>query len=371
MQTRFGVIALLVVLLCTEVSAQNEAYPEPPRQAVGVILPLSGKWKAAGQKILKGIELAAGVFGDGTTPPVEYLIRDYGSDEAKIPQIIDELDREGRVMAVIGPIGGSAGDMTCRLCQQRRIPAIIFTQTGLSPQEGSYCFANFLTIYTQTRTLLQTARNLRITHFALLYPTDQFGETFTKSFETLAPQYGVQIVKKTAYSPQKTDFKDVVKPLKGLPIEAVLVPDSATNAAMIASYLPYFNITKVRLFGPNLWDTPEFVRQGGRAVQGAVFVNGFFSSSQNPIIQDFTGKFTATFGANPTIWEASAFDTAMIVQNILKGDIKSRWGVRQGINSLKDYRGVTGITSFAPDGSTRKDVTVLSVEGSGVVELTP
>lgn len=371
MRKKIAVIGMLVLLFSAAAYSQDEAPPEQPRKTVGVILPLTGKWKSVGQKILKGIELASNVFSARDTPGVEYLIRDYGSDDATIPQIIDELDREGHVSAIIGPIGGSAGEITCKQSQKRAIPTIIFTQTGLSAQEGSYCFSNFLTIYTQTRTLLQTARSLNITRFAILYPTDQFGETFTKSFEQLSPQYGVQILRKTPYSPQKTDFKDIVKPLKGVPIEAVLIPDTATNAAMIASYLPYFQITNVRLFGPNLWDTPELVRQGGRAVQGALFVSGFFAGSENPIVQDFASAFTVVFGTSPSIWEASAYDTAVIMQTILERSSGSRSAVRQGLVTLKNYHGVTGITSFASDGTTRKDVPVLTVQGSRIIELSP
>lgn len=32
---------------------------------------------------------------------------------------------------------------------------------------------------------------------------------------------------------------------------------------MIASYFPFYKISNVRLFGTNLWDTPELVREGG------------------------------------------------------------------------------------------------------------
>jgi branched-chain amino acid transport system substrate-binding protein len=168
-----------------------------------------------------------------------------------------------------------------------------------------------------------------------------------------------------------TDFKEVVKPLKGTQLEALLIPDTATNAAMITSYLTFFNINNVRLFGPSLWDTPDLVRLGGRNIQGAIFVSGFFMGSQNPMIQGFTSSYNSTFGSNPTIWEASAYDTAVILQNILNEDIRTRYAVRQGIVSLKNYHGVTGVTSFTPEGLTRKDVFVLTVKGSSVIEFSP
>jgi len=366
-------IFLPYTLLCGAMDAPSSKDPllVQPRKAIGVILPLSGKWKSVGQKMLKGVTLASGVFSDRDTSDVEYLIRDYGNDETQIPRIIDELDREGQVLAIIGPIGNSAGEIACKLSKQRNIPSLIFSQTGLSPTDDPYCFGNFLTVYTQTRTLLQAARNLQITRFAIVYPTDQFGETITKSFEQLAPQFGIQVIKKISYPSQKNDFKDVVQGLKTVPCEAVLIPDTAQKAAMIASYLPYYNINNVRLFGTNLWDTPEFVREGGRSIQGAIFVSGFYVDSPNAMMKDFNNTFQTTFGSRPTIWEASAYDSVLILQNILKSGARTRSAVRQNIATLTDFHGVTGITSFTSNGLTRKDITVLTVRGSIVQELTP
>jgi len=351
--------------------AQEDNLLLQPRKTIGVIMPLSGKWKSVGQKMLKGIALASGVFSDNDTSDVDFLIRDYGNDEAQIPRIIEELDREGQVLAIIGPIGTSAADVACKLAKQKNIPSLIFSQTGLTPIEDTYCFGNFLTVYTQTRTLLQTARDLRITRFAIIYPTDQFGETVTRSFEQLAPQFGIQIIKKINYPAQKNDFKDVVQALKAQPCEAVLIPDTAQKAAMIASYLPYYKINNLRLFGTNLWDTPEFVREGGRNVQDAIFVSGFFAGSPNATIRDFNSAFISAFGSHPTIWEASAYDSARILQYILQNGAKTRSSVRQGIASLSGFRGVTGVTSFTSNGLTRKDITVLTVRGSTVQEFTP
>jgi len=352
-----------------DLPAPKDALAAQPRKAIGVVLPLSGKWKSVGQKMLKGVMLASGAFSASEAPDVDYLIRDYGNDEAQILTIIDELDREGQVLAIIGPIGNSASDIACRLSKQKGIPSLIFSQTGLAPSENSSCFGNFLTVYTQTRTLLQTARDMQISRFAIIYPTDQFGETVTRSFEQIAPQFGVQVVKKVSYPPEKNDFKDVVQGLKSVPCEAVLIPDTAQKAAMIASYFPFYKINNLRLFGTNLWDTPDFVREGGRNVQDAIFVSGYYAGSSSAPISDFNSAFMTAFGSRPTIWEASAYDSAVILHNILQSGARTRSAVKQGLASLTDFHGVTGVTSFTSNGLTRKDITVLTVRGSSVQEF--
>jgi len=367
------------------------------RKTIGVVVPLSGKWETVGQKALKGVEFASRVFSKDKTPNVEYIIRDYGSDESAIAGIIEDLDREHDVISIIGPIGEVASGISCKEAQSREIPSFMFTRGDIVSSDKSYCFRNFVSVDIQVATLLQVASDLNITRFAILSPTDHFGEIFTNLFIENAPDYGIEIIRQVEYSPQLVDFKEAVnKLIVDIPQElseedleettqeeetaeikiepdfdALLIPDTAINAAMIASYLPYFGVEGVRLFGPTLWDTPDFIRVGGKYVDEAIFVSGFFLNSQLNFVQDFTNAFYYTFGYNPSVWEASAYDTAAILQNLLEGEIHTRQSLRQQIATVKDYPGLTGATSFFQDGSVDKAIYVLTVKGSNIYEIVP
>ena len=366
------------------------------RKTIGVVVPLSGKWESVGQKVLNGVEFASRVFSKDNTPNVEYIIRDYGSDESAIAGIIEELDREHNVISIIGPIGEAAGGISCSETQAREIPSFMFTRGDIVSSEESYCFRNFVSVDIQVATLLQVASDLNITRFAILAPTDHFGNIFTDLFIKKAPDYGIEIIRQVEYSPKLVDFKEAVSKLiadipKEIPEEnqdettaeetteiviepdfdALLIPDTAINAAMVASYLPYFGIEGVRLFGPTLWDTPDFIRVGGKYVDEAIFVSGFFLNSQLEFVRDFTNSFYYTFGYNPSVWEASAYDTAAILQNLLEGEIHTKQSLRRQIATVKDYPGLTGVTSFYQDGSVDKAIYVLTVKGSTIYEIVP
>ncbi|MCD6570060.1 MAG: ABC transporter substrate-binding protein [Deltaproteobacteria bacterium] len=345
---------------------------------IGVVLPLSGKWQTVGHKILKGIELASEVF----SPPVAnkssnicFVIKDYGEDETKIPSLIEDLDKDGQVIAIIGPVGEKACRLTCNLIQQKGIPTIIFTQADLRPVDNSFCFRNFISTNIQVKALLNVANSMNINKFAILYPTDHFGTVFTSTFEDMVWNYGIEVVKTVGYSPDKTDFKEEIRnlvPEGEVPdFEALLIPDTGMNAAMIASYLTYYNIEGIRLFGPSLWNTQDFTNIGGKYVEDATFLSGFFLNSKLECVQNFIDSFYYTFGYNPSIWEASAYDTATILQNLLQGQMLTRSSLRESICSLKDYPGVTGATSFNPDGSVDKVIFVLTVKNSHIIEASP
>jgi branched-chain amino acid transport system substrate-binding protein len=357
-------------------SIQNDS----PKKVVGVIIPLSGKWGSVGQKILKGIEMAANVFTAGQTPDVEYVIRDYGNNEESIPKIIDELDREYKVAAIIGPLGERASDITYREVQARHLPTIMFTQAEMTLQPNAYCFRNFVTVDIQAKALLGAARSMGITRFAVMSPDDRFGKTFSDAFIKMAPKYNIKVLRTITYAPQNGDFNQQVKALlasrkkipseKSADIKAILIPDSASNAAMIASYL-YPKIPNARLFGPMLWDTPEFMKVGDKYVENAVFLSGFFHASIISSVQNFNQSFTSTFKYAPSIWEASAFDTASILQNILQSQTLSRSDLRERIADVKAYPGVSGITTFSANGSLDKEIYILTIRGGSIYEFHP
>ena len=349
-----------------------------PKKAIGVLVPLSGKWEPVGQKVLKGIQFASRVFSTDDSPQVEYLIRDYGNDEQSIPSIIEELDTREDVIALIGPVGETAGSIACAEARKRGIPSFLFTRADVVLNQVSYCFSNFISIDVQAEALLRAAADMNISRFAVLSPNDHFGNSFTRIFSDMAPEFGINVVRTVGYSSDLVDFKGAVKKLvEHLPeneppdFDALLIPDTAINAAMVASYFPYLNIEGVRLFGPTLWDSPDFIRVGGRYVEDAVFVSGFFANSQLEYVQEFSDQFYYTFGYNPSVWEASAYDTATILQNLLSGAPASREALQGLIASLQDYPGLTGSTSFFPDGSVKKIIYVLSVKNSAVYEIAP
>lgn len=353
----------------------------PGKGTVGVLLPLSGKYESIGQKALRGIELASGVFSSGPASSLSYAVRDYGDNEKALPGIIESLDSAERVVAIIGPIGENAGGIACREAQKRGIPLLAFTRAESLGNRNNCCFSNFVSVDIQADTLLKAASERGVTRFAVLYPTDNFGRTFTATFAQRARAYGVTVIRQVEYSPDLGDFKSSVqklfkgasKPAKsgGSAFQGLLIPDSAQNAGMIASYLPYLNIRGVRLFGPALWDSPDFPKIGGRSTEDALIVSGFYVNSRQRKVQLFTENFFSTFGYKPSLWEANAYDSAGILQGLAVNEAPTRGSLQAGIGALQSYPGLTGTTTFGRNGAVSKAIYLLTVKNGAIVEVVP
>ena len=99
-------------------------------------------------------------------------------------------------------------------------------------------------------------------------------------------------------------------------------------------------------------------------------VDGFFAESDSQEVKDFVVMFEEIFGEKPGFIEAVAYDTAvMLFQLISRDDIQSRSELKDEIMNFQNFQGVTGITSFDNTGNANKELYLLQIKGDKFVEL--
>ncbi len=358
---------------------------------IGCILPLSGRFAPYGRKVLKGIQLAAGVFGNAGGIPVNLVIKDSKGMPAEAVRAVEELVEEDRVVAIIGPLLSGNAEVAAFRAQEMGVPLMALSQKMGIPEIGDYIFRNFLVSRLQTKTLARYAvEELGIRRFAILYPMDYYGEEFMNLFWNDVTLFGGEVVGVRGYEKGKYDFGSEIRDLVGvdkvdrktgrsrsksdrlMPIvdfEAVFIPDSYDKAAVIAPQLAYNDVLGVRLLGTNSWNSPKLVKIGGKYVEGAVFVDGFYPDSHYEFARNFTSEFESAFGEKPGVLEAQAYDaTKMVVSLIRSGDAKSRVELRDALLSMKNHDGATGRTTVTDVGDVEKNIFVLTVSNGQIME---
>lgn len=356
---------------------------------IGVILPLSGKYKAFGEATLKGILLGAGIFGGKTNAPqVKLIVEDSKGDPEKGKKGIEELNKAG-VVAVLGPLLSDVSLEVARNAQALKIPLITFSQAEGIVYEGDYIFRNSLTPAAQARAIASFAvRKLAIEDFAILYPETPYGRRLTTLFEREVKKLGGRVVRKEGYRKDKTDFSEEIKRLflikevkdeKGkrtltppeIDFDALFIPDYAERVGLIAPQLAFYNVKGLQLLGTNGWNSPDLIRIGGRYVEGAIFVDGFSTLSNAKEVKTFVRNFFKTYGTKPGILEAQGYETIKILLEILRNNPQAgREEIRDSLLfRIFNFPGVTGYISFDINGEALKGMYVLKVEDGRIILL--
>ena len=394
------------------------------RYTIGCLLPLSGPYKIYGNRALTAVELALNQFSaNNSGPSIKVIIKDTASDPAKAAMAVKELYDEN-VAAIIGPL--ITAESAATAAQNKGIPILTLTQKDNITRIGDYVFRNFFTPGKQVETLVSFVVDaLGVKKFAILYPDEKYGTTFMNLFWDQVIAHGGSVVGVESYNPTHTDFADPIKKLVGLyykvpedlkipdlaadeqesnesvtdsttdplmaspgeddenieteenekpeaivDFDAIFIPDAPTKAGLVIPQLAFYDVTDTYLLGTNLWHSDRLITMARQYVQGAVVPDGFFAEDASENVKNFVGIYQKVFDQKPGFIEAVTYDTAMILfQMVSRPDIRFRSTLKNELERLTDFQGVTGLTSFDNEGDVRKRLYLLQIKGNRFFQL--
>lgn len=151
---------------------------------------------------------------------------------------------------------------------------------------------------------------------------------------------------------------------------AVFIPDSPKKVGLIIPQLAFYDIRDVHLLGTNIWHSDSLIHMSRKYLNDAVVVDGFFVESEDYHIRKFVSDFFKIYNEEPEIFAATAYDSALIILNLLRDPtIELRSQVKDRLLNIQAYEGITGKTTFRPDGEVSKNLFVLGVRRGEFIEL--
>jgi ABC-type branched-subunit amino acid transport system substrate-binding protein len=369
------------------------------RRLIGGLLPLSGPYETFGRRALRGIQFALDQFNSQSNQPAfEMIVKDSESVPEIAIQSIRQLD-ENRVAIIIGPI--ITGEHAAQEAQIKGIPIITLTQKPEIPELGDYVFRIFLTPQMQIDAIVPfLIDQLGLRRFAVLYPQDRYGTTFMELFRDKVLDYGATMVAIESYKPGQTDFALQIKKLSKtfndhqdsvanysqqssfrgknrhtkseviVDFDAIFIPDVPEKIALIAPQLTFYDIDDVLLLGTNLWHSDKLIQMAHEYIQEAIMADVFYAEDSKKNVKEFIMSFEEFYGQSPGFIEALAYDAAMIaLQAASNQRVESRIDLKDELKNLRNFDGVTGLTSFKENGDAVKKLYLLQVQDNKFVEL--
>ncbi|MBN1831439.1 MAG: penicillin-binding protein activator [Deltaproteobacteria bacterium] len=385
------------------------------KNAVGCLLPLSGPYAIYGQEVLNGIQLGMGLGNPlESAQGIELVIKDTRGEADDAVLAVEELVREERVMAIIGPLASREISGAARKAQEWGVPIVTLTQKEDITAEGEMVFRNYLIPSREIQALVEKAINgLDLKRFAIFYPDNRYGHTSMNLFWDRVEELGGTITSVESYDPDETDFAVEIKKMVGLhywrprlieqtvrqdnqirweneiqekhpseenpaPIvdfDAIFIPDAPQRVALIAPQFPFYNIFGVRLLGTRLWQSTELIDQAKDYVKGAIFPVAFFGEGQSNGLEEFVKLYRDNYESEPTDMAANGYDTIRLLKAVMNdGDgVHTRRGLQRKLILYDGLEGVTGKISFDEQGEVENSPTLLTISDGRfhVISATP
>jgi branched-chain amino acid transport system substrate-binding protein len=306
---------------------------------------------------------------------VSYIVLDDASDPTNAVTNVKKLISEHKVDALIGPTTTPAALAILDFVAESQVPLVttVGSSSIIQPMDERKRWV-FKT--TQNDDLIaeavlenMTAAGVRTVGFIGF--NDPYGENWFKVFAPMAEKAGLKIVASERFN--RTDQSatgQVLKLLAARP-DAVLIAATGSPAVMPQAGLQEKGY-KGRIYQTHGVATNDFIRIGGKAVEGTLMAGGPMlvaadlaaSNPIKPVAQGYIAAYEAKYGAGTmSTFGANTYDAGLLLQKSVPQALKAakpgtsefRKALRDALETAREVVGAQGVFTMSPQNHNGMD----------------
>jgi branched-chain amino acid transport system substrate-binding protein len=330
---------------------------------IGVIASATGPTAAVGIPQKNSAALLPKKIGN---LDVEYTVLDDASDSTQTVVLIKKLLVEQKVDAIIGPSGSPNSMAALQFVAESKTPMLAPVGTT----------AVVLPMDEQKRWVFKTTQNDSLICEALVAHMvkkgvktvgflgfgDAYGESWYRVFVPMIEKAGIKLIVNERF--QRTDQSVIGQATK----IAAANPDAVLiGAAGGPTVLPHTTLVergyKGQIYQTHGAATPDFVRLGGKAVDGAVMAASLMlvlpevpdANPSKKVVQDYIAGYEKLYGAKPATFGANVFDAGLLLQRAVPeaqkraqpGTEAFRVALRDALEGTRELVGTQGVYNMS------------------------
>jgi len=205
----------------------------------------------------------------------------------------------------------------------------------------------------------------------ILYTDDILGESFKEYLTRKFGEKGGKVVGSDSFKEVgQQDFKTVLSKAKASNADKIVLIGYGVAFPTLIQQLNELKIPHDRVIGNIGFVGPKVAGLDPALTDGMVFTGPSFtyrsSTLEDPKVKGFVGQYQAKYGKVPDYTAAFAYDTIMILAQVIGEGGDDVNVIRQGLLKIKDYEGVSGKITFRPNGDTFTDTSLAGYKGNKI-----
>jgi branched-chain amino acid transport system substrate-binding protein len=177
----------------------------------------------------------------------------------------------------------------------------------------------------------------------------------------MAKSDGIEILVNEVYDKSATDLTDVLTKVKGTAgVQAVVNWSIVPAQSIVAKNLKQIGLD-VPLYQSHGFGNRRYIEQAGVAGEGILFPGSLLlvvdelpdTHPQKTILLEYKKQYESEFAEDASAFGGYAFDSlGIVLEGLRKAGTPDREKVRDAIENLKGFAGVTGIYNFSAEDHT-------------------
>ncbi len=348
------ILSVAALLTSCTGAAQPAANATAPI-TLGVSGPLTGanaqygaQWKKGFDLALEEINGAGGIQGR----KLEYVFEDSQSDPRQSVIVAQKFVADPKIIVELGDFSSSASMAASQIYQRGGLVQFGFTNShpDFTKAGGDYTWSNSVT-QTQASPALADfiVKDLGLKKLGVFYLNSDWGKSSFDLFAVRVKELGAQIVAQQAYLDTEKDFRSALTSVRDAKPDGIVLFSYQTDGALIASQIKDVGMNLPIVGGASI-QSPDFIKLGGQATEGAYVLGEFLASDPAPAVKNFVSKFKAKYNnEEPDLFAVHAYDTIILMAEAIKLGGATRQGIHDALPKLKDVPSVTdGKVTFDP-----------------------
>ena len=353
-----GAVAIVVIVLLTYLARQDGN----DTVRIGAILPMTGQAAGYGKWMQRGIELAVedvNAEGGINGKKLEVIVEDSKSDNRGGADAANKLVSIDRVPAIITVLTGVTQSVVPITERNRVVLFTLAMSPGLTDGK-TFVFRNATNVANEVDRMVSACKDeLHLKRVALIHINNPPGLWVAEHFRKQMEAVGGEVPATESFQPDTTDFRTQLTRIKSSDPEALYILGYQQNG-LIMKQARELGL-KCQFLGVTDCELPEVIRIAGDAAEGVVYTKAAFDPTDKGA-STFVAKYTARFGEPPEVFGATAYDAVRIIALAIAKGGDDPTAMRASILSVKDYPGVSGATTFLPNGDVQKPVELKKIE---------
>ena len=340
------------------------AFAAHAQMKVGVISSATGATAVVGIPQKNTAALLPKQIGGVT---VDYIVYDDASDPTQSVALVKRLLSEEKVDAIIGPSGSPNAMASLQFVAEAKTPMLapVGTPAVVLPMDDN---KRWVYKTTQNDDLIAEAivghmvrHGVKTVGFIGL--NDAYGESWYRTFVPMAEKAGIKLVANERFA--RTDQSVIGQAAKIIAAnpDAVLV-----GAAGGPTVLPQTTLVergyKGQVYQTHGAATPDFVRLGGKAVEGTVMAASLMlvldqvpdTNPAKKVAQGYIAAYEKMYGSKPATFGANVYDAGLLLQAAVPeaakrarpGTPEFRAALRDALEQIKELVGTQGVYTMTP-----------------------
>src|SRR5215471_2907145 len=343
---------------------------------IGVINSVTGPEAPIGENLTNGIKLAEEDLAKSGTK-VELVWEDDTGKPQIAMSAMEKLATRDGVAGVVGPYTSASANAVAKLAQRYQVPLLVPAAAKEEITRQGYQWVYRLNapanIYAQV--LLDAVTELgKPKTIAFVYENTDFGTSTADAGKKYADKKGIKVVADESYSKGSPDYRSTLTKVKALNPDLVFMVSYVVDAILLMRQAREVGLKPQAFLGGGAgFTTTQF--SSDKDISNNVLTSTQWADDVSwPGASEFSQRYKAKFGKEPTYHAACAYAAMMIMADTAAKQGGDRKKIRSALGS-GSWKGIMGDVKFeAYEGYTNQNkhpMLVLQIQNGNFAAVYP